>query len=165
MDAFNVEPVLSLAEFKDAVFQLPSRDAARWREAYIGRFVDRDSEFYKKHVGRLELHADGWCYEAYLWDCFRHPKATIRFEEIRRALLVKKALVFVMWDIHSCDKVLIPDYWKFEKASVLQLRSDLRPGNLRHLPEDIYIFDETMGWTLVLTHEDDMTGDRFCLEA
>jgi hypothetical protein len=70
--------------------------------------------------------------------------------------------VLVLWDLHPDGRVLVEDYWKFERDDVLSLDFKLLLGNLRHLPEDVYIFDRSFRWTLVLTHEH--VGDkRWCL--
>lgn len=57
------------------------------------------------------------------------------------------------WDIHSCERILIPDYWKFPKKSCLELNFNDLCSNRKFLPEDIYIFDRSFKWTIVFTHE------------
>lgn len=66
---------------------------------------------------------------------------------------------------------MIPDYWKFPKWSVLRLSSGILSKNIRvlpqvlHLPEDLYIFDETLQWTLITTHEYDKRNRRIFVHA
>ncbi|MBP2658661.1 MAG: hypothetical protein H6Q69_1693 [Firmicutes bacterium] len=99
------------------------------------------------------------CYTGYLWECLIGAKC-INFKEFdsyRSA--IKEVLAF--WDIHSKEKIWIPEYWKFGKDTVLKLTFEDLMDNLEYLPEDIYIFDETLQWTLILTHED-VDGERIC---
>lgn len=67
-----------------------------------------------------------------------------------------------MWDIHSCDKILIPNYWKFPKTQVLYT-DGWKEIFKNDLPEDIYVFDETFCWSVVYTHETDEDDKRYCL--
>ena len=68
----------------------------------------------------------------------------------------------MFWDIHSCERILIKDYWRFEKDAVLQMSMNLLLENEMYLPEDIYIVDKDFSWTMVKTHED-IDGKRYCL--
>lgn len=36
-------------------------------------------------------------------------------------------------------------------------------SNLTYLPEDIYIFDKSFKWTIILTHEE-VEGERYCFK-
>ena len=47
MDA-TPQPAMSLSQFNSSVQEFPSKDAAKLRETYIGRFADTTSEFYKR---------------------------------------------------------------------------------------------------------------------
>lgn len=69
-----------------------------------------------------------------------------------------------MWDVHSCDRILIPNYWKYPKSSVLHV--DCWDDKILYtLPEDIYLFDDSLNWTYILTHETNATGSRYCVFA
>ena len=72
--------------------------------------------------------------------------------------------VLVFWDIHSSDKIWIKDYWKFGKDSMIKLKYSNFLDNLEYFPEDVYIYDESLKWTIVLTHEDN-DGVRICAKA
>ena len=163
MDTKTPSP-MSFNQFKASVEELPSKVAVKLREGYINRFVDTTSEFYKRYIANLELHVDGWCYQGYLWDCLRSP-TVITFTDLEASLIKEREPVYVMWDIHSRDKVLIPNYWKFDRASVLAVRPDVLANNLSYLPEDLYIFDHELNWTLVITHEEANGGGRLCMSA
>ena len=73
--------------------------------------------------------------------------------------------VVVFWDIHSKERIFVPDYWKFPKDAVLQLSGKLLAGNLGYLPEDLYICDNSFAWADILTHEEDhQRHERICVE-
>lgn len=72
--------------------------------------------------------------------------------------------VFVFWDNHSCDRILIPDYWKFPKESCLRMKYGDLCRNKIYLPEDIYIFDNSFQWTIAFTHETDLNNNNIFLE-
>ena len=77
-------------------------------------------------------------------------------------LLNKKRDIYLMWDIHSAQKILVPNYWKYPKKSVLmakQWESDM----MKELPEDLYLFDSSFLWSVIFTHETDLVGKRYCL--
>jgi hypothetical protein len=67
-----------------------------------------------------------------------------------------------MWDLHSRDKIHVPDYWKFGRDSVLLVEPEILADNLGHLPEDIYVFDKELSWTLIATHEHSDDNPRIC---
>lgn len=110
----------------------------------------------------LALHVDGWCYEGYLWDCLRSP-VVIEHERALKNLRSSSEMRYVMWDVHSRDKILIPDYWKFDRAAVLAVNSDVLAAGLEHLPEDVYIFDQSVNSTLIFTHEQSTAGKPLCV--
>jgi hypothetical protein len=131
------------------------------RQEYIDRFVDTDSDWFRKRIAVLKAFTDGLLYTGYLWDCL------IRWERIAEDHLFEtlRALdvVYVFWDLHSAERIPIERYWRFPKPSILELSaSDLEAG-LAYLPEDIYIFDERLNWSLILTHEFD--NGRVCVRA
>ena len=73
--------------------------------------------------------------------------------------------VFVFWDIHMKERILIENYWNFGKETVLKLYYKELLENMNYLPEDIYIFDESLTWTLILTHEYIDDNTRWCLKS
>lgn len=153
---------LGFDKFTSEVEIISKMDAKHFRSEYINKFINTDSEHYKKYIEDIRQFSDGMCYTGYLWDSLINPKV-IRIEEVVsfRAVLNK---VLVFWDIHSKDRILIPEYWKFEKNNVLKLKFGELIDNQEYLPEDIYFFDESIKWTLVLTHEDN-NGERICIKS
>ena len=60
-------------------------------------------------------------------------------------------------------RILIPDYWKYPKESVLKMTSQEFMRNRDSLPDDIYVMDDTFEWSIAFTHEEDAQQKRFCL--
>jgi hypothetical protein len=132
---------------------LSPEDSAFWRQAYIDEFVDTASEHYQRCIASKRSFSDGLHSTGCLWECLRSwSRTTIqRF----RLEVVRYDEVLVMADDHS--RVQIPGaiLWPYPPYSVISIQSKVLLGSLALLPEDIYVFDSSMSWTLVLTHEDD----------
>ncbi len=139
---------------------LSPADSAIWREFYLDTFVDRASEHYQRYIASPQQFSDGIHYRGYIWDCLRSPTriTSKRF----RLELENKTELFVMADDHSRDRVIGPPLWPFPPYSVACFKSKLLVEWLNSLPEDIYVFDASVSWTLVLTHEYDAKR-RYCL--
>ena len=130
------------------------------RRQYINAFVNTESLHYKEYVEQKKTFSDGMCYTGYLWDCFLHPRVVSKKQlELQ---LKEKRNIYIMWDIHSCERIFIPDYWKFPKESVL-FSETWQDAYKDILPEDIYIFDDTFSWSAVYTHEIDLQNEDYCL--
>ena len=130
------------------------------RHKYIQSFVNTGSNYYMERIAQKIEFSDGLCYTGYLWDCLINPQV-ISGEQIAQILEDKKS-IFIMWDINSCDRIFIPNYWKYPKSSVLHVDKwldDLR----KDLPEDIYVFDDTFKWSAVYTHETDLENNPYCI--
>lgn len=136
---------------------LPSDEGRRLRERYIDTFIDADSDHYRKYISRSQEFSDGLCYTGYLWDCIRSWEA-IKFSAAIGFLLARSQPVFAFWDVHSADRIRIKDYWLFGKKDVLKLTASALLEYLDLLPQDLYIFDASMEWSIVLTHEEE--GDE-----
>ena len=152
---------MELEHFKRTLRVLPPEDSLKWRECYIQKFIDHSSPFYEKNVLKLRKFSDGEFYDGYLWDCVINIQ-TITFDDFSSKLINLKSCVMAMWDLHSQDKIRVPNYWKFGRGDVLRVDSAILCEGLEHLPEDIYIFDETLSWTLISTHEYRDNNSRIC---
>lgn len=130
------------------------------RYKYIQNFVDFASNYYIEKIQRTEEFRDGQCYIGYLWDCLIN--SSIISESEAAQVLQEKKSVFIMWDIHSCERILIPHYWKYPKSRILY--TDKWSDVLRvDLPEDLYLFDDTFRWSVIYTHETDGKGNMYCI--
>jgi hypothetical protein len=153
---------MDLDIFSKKISTLSSIEGEEIRSRYIKTFVDFEGEFYKANIETKHKFSDGYCYTGYLWDCLVSP--IIISQEYLEATQKNLGSVYVFWDIHSCERIFIDEYWKFGKDSVLQLDMKILMSGKVHLPEDIYIFDESFDWTLILTHEHTSSG-RYCLKS
>jgi hypothetical protein len=107
---------------------LSADESSFWREAYADKFVDTDCEQYRQYIA-----SQG---NGLLWESIRSGfRITIqRF----LAELAAKSEVLVMADYNrpiTC----------FHSSSLME--------SLASLPDDIYVFDSSLSWTLVRTHE------------
>src|SRR4051794_16806832 len=110
---------MTFEQFKEAVEVLPEPAAQHLRNTYVQAFVDENTEFYRNNILRLEDFSDGKCYTGYLWCTL---KAYERLDFAEWAVRInQKEDVYVFWDIHSKDRILIPGYWRFPKNAVLLL--------------------------------------------
>lgn len=139
---------------------LDSTKSDTLRFEYIKNFINTSSLYYKENIERKILFSDGLCYTGYLWDCLLKP--TVISEYKANQFLQGKRRIFIMWDIHSCERILIPDYWKFPKTKIIC--TDAWMESFKHnLPEDVYVFDDTFSWSVIFTHETDEKEERYCL--
>ncbi len=153
---------MSFDEFKQHIIIYSKDNSYKLRNRYIERFINTKGDHYKKYIIEVKQYSDGICYTGYLWDCLINP-TIIKFEDIKNNYnYLGNVLIF--WDIHTKEKIWIEDYWKFGKDSVIEVAFNELIDNLNYLPEDIYICDGRLNWTIVLTHEDN-NGIRICLKA
>lgn len=132
------------------------------RHSYLEAFVDVTSEHYQKYVAVLQQFSDGMHYTGYLWDTIRKGRR-ITFERLCVEVSAYRK-VKVMADNHSRDRVRNAALWPYPTDSVVELTPMLLIQLLPALPEDLYIFDSTLTWTLVTTHEHDGKR-RLCVAA
>ena len=129
------------------------------RYDYTKKFVNTASAYYQENIERKTMFSDGLCYTGYLWDCLINPNVISEYEADQ--LLQEKTKIFIMWDIHSCERIFTSNYWKFSKAKVLCVDNWLDIKD--NLPEDVYVFDDSFNWSIVYTHETDDKENRYCL--
>ena len=60
-----------------------------------------------------------------------------------------------MADDHSRDRIPGALLWPYRPYSVMRFQPQALLQSLELLSEDIYVFDSSVSWTLVLTHEND----------
>ena len=153
---------MELENFKKHIRILSKEEAEAYRNRYIEKYINTSSEYYKNNIETVEEFSDGLCYVGYLWDVLKSETyiEEPQLDEYRKFL----KQVFVFWDNNSRDRIFIKDYWKFGKKDVIELDYNLLLDHLEFFPEDIYISSETLGWTIVLTHEDDWPGKRLIIQ-
>ncbi len=130
------------------------------RDWYIATLVDMEAY---KAISHLKLFSDGWCYIGYIWECLKISHQ-IRWPEILTYVDILKE-VFGFWDIHLCERIWIPDYWKFTKQVCLAMNFTDLCENRSFLPKDSYIFDRSFAWTIACIHETDWQDQPFFLQS
>lgn len=136
-------------------------EATQIREKYIRAFVETTSSYYRNYIKKCMLFSDGLCYTGYLWDCLKN-KMPIPEDQCIRCIEIRNT-IYCFWDIHSKDRILIPNYWKYPKHSVLKMTPQEFFIHMKSFPEDIYITDDTFEWSIAFTHEEDAQQKRYCL--
>jgi hypothetical protein len=154
---------MAFEEFNHLVLPILGEKAMQIRTKYISVFINTDTERYRNSIARKISFKDGFYYKGYLWDCLK-SKELITEREIFEKLQQSNREMYVFWDLHSSEKITIENYWKYPRDAILSLRGEVLLSGLTFLPDDIYIFDTSFLWSLILTHED-IEGERYCLEA
>ena len=72
--------------------------------------------------------------------------------------------MLIFWDNNSKDRIYIKDYWKFGKKTMVRVDYNLFLDHTHFFPEDVYLTDETLQWTIVFTHEDDINNRRLIMQ-
>lgn len=152
---------MEFSVFQDQIEILDKKLGNVLRNKYHDAFVNVNEESYHEQIESRHKFVDGYCYLGYLWDYIINPMVMEEEDITKKAMDMNE--VYVFWDIHSCERILIKDYWKFDKDAVLKMNMDTLLKGECYLPEDIYIFDESFTWTFIKTHED-IQGTRFCLK-
>lgn len=140
---------------------LHGTEAQDIRNIFLSAFIDTASSYYQSNIANMAQFSDGICYTGYLWDCLI-KKELVSYHNAVNWLEERPGSVYILWDIHSCDRIRIPDYWKYPKDSVLYINAAEIPTAIPTLPEDCYFFDESLSWALAFTHEERKPGKRLC---
>lgn len=151
---------MEFSKFCDEVMVLNKKNSTELREKYVAKFVNVNHELFHEQIQSRHKFVDGYCYLGYLWDYIINPVVIPETDFVEMAK--KFSEIYVFWDIHSCERIFIKDYWKFEKEAMLKMKIETLLQGEKYLPEDIYIFDESFNWTLIKTHEY-TEKTRFCL--
>ena len=128
------------------------------RKQYADSFLAVERPYFRERVQNVQ-HA---AYSGYLWDCVANPEI-ISADVFLRGLCCYKA-AFFMSDCHPAEKAENDVSRDLLSGSVFRARVIDVAAVLGQLPEDLYFFDEDMGWTLIVTHEY-VNGIRWCIRA
>jgi hypothetical protein len=155
---------MKFEEFSRLIDIIEGKRANELREKYISHFINNNSDIYKMNIYEKKKCSDGFYYSGYLWETFMSAKE-IDENALLEELKQKINKLYILWDLHSKDKIEIRNYWRFPREAVLHgMTKDIVLG-LEYLPEDIYIFNETFEWSLILTHESTIDDIRLCYKA
>jgi hypothetical protein len=143
-----------------AIEILSTGESELWRQGYIDAFVDTSKEYYVQRIAKQQQFSDGMHNSGYLWDCLR-VSSRITVQRFENEICLQSE-VLVMADDHSRDQIPGAPLWPYAPHSVARLSPQELLEIRASLPEDIYVFDNSLNWTLVLTHEHD-NRRRLCL--
>ncbi|WP_295164452.1 hypothetical protein [Selenomonas sp. F0473] len=153
---------MELENFKKNMEILNPIQANKYRQRYIDKYINTQSRYYPEYIETLHEFSDGLCYTGYLWDFLKSP-IHIHEEQIEKyRSKLKQVLIF--WDNNSRDRIYIKDYWKFGKKTMVRVDYNLFLDHAHFFPEDVYLTDETLQWTIVFTHEDDINNRRLIMQ-
>lgn len=150
--------------------------AGELREKFIKAFVDTSTEYFKNNIENVkptDIQYDTYTC-AYLRDTlYRDTSAVIPFDGAIRIISEKKR-VYTMWDIQATPVFSDPDtpFLKphyldvYKSDTVIEWDSDELAALLEDelgdydatdcerntLPEDIYVFDDSLDWSVIFTH-------------
>lgn len=151
-------------EFSQSLTIILGTKSDEIRASYIEHFVDTTSDYYQKNIAITTSQNGEKYYFGYLWDCLK-VSGLISEQQLYEKLRDMQQGLFFLWDLHSSKKILIKDYWKFPLRAVLSIKPDVLIQGMAYLPEDIYIFNSSLTWSLILTHEYFDDDRRWCLES
>lgn len=147
--------------FQQSVRLLSREKSASVRERFIQTFIDTSSANFLERIAATRSFWDGEKQTGYLWECFRRCNR-ISYEQFIAGVM-RHDPVLVMADDLSRVEVVGAPLWAYPPGSVISLSPDTLIPLLPALPEDLYVFDESVSWTLALTHEHE-GQDRICVE-
>ena len=130
------------------------------KELFIEQFVDQNSAHFLKFIKNKHRFSDGLFQTACFWDCLKEYNR--KTEKYCIEVLSSKCEFYVIWDIFSSEHVCITNYYKYPTESCLKLSFKEYLEKKESFPEDIYFFDDTLTWCVIMTHEDDGKR-RYCL--
>ena len=153
---------MELENFKTHMQILNQYQADEYRKRYIDKYINTNSKFYIDRIETLTQFSDGLCCTGYLWESLKSPMFI--HEEQIETYRSKLKQVLIFWDNNSKDRIYIKDYWKFGKKTMVRVDYNLFLDHAHFFPEDVYLTDETLQWTIVFTHEDDINNRRLIMQ-
>lgn len=148
---------------KERSVLLTDKESNIIREKFISIFVDTTTDYFKEYISNNTAeYKQGKFYFGYLWDTLREYKRVKRNEDLNFLDNLRENKVYVMSDLHSKERLgnaefLLP-FFPINLIIVAKL-NDVLPS-LAALPQDVYIFDDSFSWYLILTHEWDDSGPQ-----
>ncbi|WP_166245565.1 hypothetical protein [Paenibacillus turpanensis] len=109
--------------------------------AFIDRFVDTESRYYKNVYSRDPFHA-------FLWDCLVDERWRWLAEEQALIMLRQLPKVYFFWE-RAASSILYLD----EDDFVYEDYMDNLENYLKDLPKDLYIVDHTFTFAAARSHE------------
>jgi len=139
------------------------------REKFIQNFIDTTTNYYCKYLTAKNYY-DGFYYLGHLWETIPNSNTRAIYPDEAYKLLSDKDKVFVMWDMRTMTNMGKAYHYKVprdmmiemngnELSEVIKTDKTLPVEQRSFLPEDIYIFDKSLYWYIIFTHEFTENGD------
>lgn len=158
------------------------------RKKFLDQFIASYSEFLSSHsdwVSKIPIDFTETFFEKmFMWDRLRLQAREIPFDDAIRLLRCKNQEVLFLTESPKCvvrefcklnnreeyvaaaAAAELADRAEYEWYAEYELAEKGRYLANSILPTDLYIFDESFSWCIILTHETDETesaASRFCL--
>ncbi len=136
-------------------------EASAFRARLIETFLDFQSKerlsYYRNRILTTRVEDGKTVYDGYLWECLKYP--IVHSEARCRSFLKNREKGFLcLADLHSGPGSFPEPY----DGAIAFESYDEFAATESSLPEDLYLFDESLLWLVVLTHED-IDGRRHCI--
>lgn len=143
---------------KERMAILGEEESQGIRKKFIDYFVNQSSGYFKKYISQSQ-DANQY-YVGYLWDSLKEYKRALHKDDLIFLDAFLENRVYVMCDLHSLGRLgnspdLLP-FFPSDRIGAAKLKDVI--SALAALPQDVYIFDDTFSWYLILTHEFDELG-------
>lgn len=140
---------------------IPDDRAKLLRERFIAEFIDTASENYLHYYDKNE-----YC-GRFLWDSLNAAGGVVTQEQAAE-FLTRFDRVYFMWDFWRKGTVFADEYpntvietggGELGRLAVgewnAEIEAEKRDCYIEHpqLPSDIYVFDDSLSWCVVFTHE------------
>lgn len=141
--------------------KLATDQSQEFRNRYIHTFASSDSPCIERYLHPKPLpHGD--LDLPYLWDCIPFAEANMVTGKQLLDYSSRLGEVLFFWDAHPS----IPYLHSLGRSNIYQMECSqlLEHYFRRNFCEDLYIFDSSLAWTLILTHEPlNADNDKFVL--
>ena len=151
--------VVRTLEGHDPNIRILSKESeAFFRQSYQHAFLDIKSPLYADRIVKL-IEIDGESYQtSYMRYILRNAKLISLSESIE--ILTNHTKVLVIWDVNAVDYKYHDNYWKFGTWTIIEVTPEYLLSIDSDLPEDYYVFDCELSWSIVFTHDyDDKLSD------
>lgn len=132
------------------------KEAVELRELYAEAFLDTQGERYHRYLKAATKDAPA----GLMWDCLPalQEKKIVESECTCLWQIERRTDLYVIWDVcaygwglwHPKPSV-VPSY--YDTPAVMRMRSEEFSAHYKDFPDDVYVFDDSLSWTAILTHE------------
>ncbi|UFJ40100.1 DUF4275 family protein [Brevibacillus humidisoli] len=139
----RVDLYVPIKDYELRINLLPSlsrEESLRLRKKYIRTFCNLEEQKKKSYY---QDYLQGY---GYLWDVLKSGFAVVCFEDVKYGMDLNQE-VFFFWDGTS------PFTYTMGRTYIFKMPFQELMNKLTDFPSDLYIFDSSLDWTVVSTHE------------